>query len=149
MIYVPCRACRKGLRISPGSEGEAEHLFGPTSEYYPDKYPCPHCGMPCTLSTLPVEGVVMLDVSPVEAFVAFHGIGLPDEHDCGTTAVEAALLGKRIKRVETRHINNSHRCAIDHVEFEDGSKMYFGASMLGATVYRISHPASYAEKVDV
>lgn len=151
MIYIVCARCRFALRVSPGLDGEAESLLGELCEWYPDKYPCPLCEQWSTIApTLEPETVRELDVvdvSPAEAFAALCGAGLPEEQDCGATAVEQLFGSKRVKRVATRRIRSSTRCVVEYIEFEDGSRAYFASSSHGAVVYRISKPGRYADRV--
>lgn len=151
MIYIVCKSCRFALRVSPGVDNESEDLLGESSDWYPDKYPCPMCEQDCTLATVmdtsTLQNLDVVDVTPMEAFVALSGAGLPEERDCGVTAVEKLFGEKRVKGVATRLIRNSNRCVVDHIEFEDGCKAYFGASSHGAVIYRISKPGKYSDRV--
>lgn len=156
MIFVVCKTCKKGLRISPGDEGvmsEAESLFGMGSEYYPDRYPCFHCGpgtyaeMTSAADPHALRELEWYDVTPQEALAAMHGLGLPSERDCGPTAVETVLLSSAVKKVGVRPIRNSHRSIIDYLELEDGTRVHIGSSAYGAVVYKISKKHSYVEAV--
>jgi hypothetical protein len=151
VIYIVCPSCLSALRVSPGTDNEAEELLGESCDWYPDKYPCPRCEQPCTLATVvdsdTLRKLDVADVTPMEAFVALSGAGLPEEQDCSATAVGKLFTEKRVKAVATRLIRNSNRCAVDHIEFEDGCKAYFGASSHGAVVYRISRPGKYSDRV--
>lgn len=149
MIYIVCEKCSSALRVTPGKstddEGEAveaEDLVGPACEWYPDKYPCPKCGelgrLVEAVDPMVLPFLQITDVTPFEAFRALCGVGLPEEHDCGTTAVELLFTTKRVKSVETRPIRGSNRCILDSVEFEDGTRAHLASSSLGATVFRIS-----------
>lgn len=157
MIYLVCHQCKAGLRVSPGEPGEIESLLEvDPSTYCPKNFFCFKCGKVTSTLVTPEEGslnsrlrgIELFDVTPHEAFAAINGLGLPGEQDCSATAVAALLLDKTVKNVNTRVIRNSHRCIIDSIEFEDGTKMYFGASAMGATVYRISPRHSYVEEVE-
>ena len=44
----------------------------------------------------------------------------------------------QIKRVSAQQIRGSHRSIIDHIELEDGTKVYLASSAFGATIYRIA-----------
>lgn len=151
MIYLLCSACKLALRVSPGeTPGECESLLGPGSEWYPDNYPCFSCGRGASIMEPGDVGqdVEVHDVSPKEAFAALHGLGLPEEKDCTAEAVRALLPGAKIQRVAVRQIRNSHRCVIDYLELEDGTRVYFGAGPPGAIIYRVSPKHSYAKAVD-
>lgn len=148
MICVFCTACGHGLRISPGDDGELESLFG---EWHPNKYPCFNCGEAAqvveAIDSTSVLQFVLHDVTAGEAFAAMNGLGLPQEQECSPAAVEKLFSERTVKRAKTRVIRNSHRCVIDFLEFDDGSRLYLGSSSVGAVVYRISSPHSYAQQV--
>lgn len=152
MIYVLCPTCHVGMRVSPGEHGEAEDLLGPSSDWYPDKYPCPTCESPCraysSVAPEELETYDVRDVTPMEAFVALCGVGFPEEQACGEDAVGKLFGEQKVKRVFTRQVHNSTRCVLECIEFEDGSKAHFGASSHGATIYRISRPGKYADRVE-
>jgi hypothetical protein len=150
MVYLVCPDCRVGLRIGPGELGEFEGLFEVRPSCLGMKaYPCFRCELEqATLSTEHPDDVELFDVNPQEAFAAINGLGLPSEQECNGTAVADVFLEKKVKHVTTRMIRNSHRCILDNIEFDDGTKMYFGASAGGAIVYRIAPRHSYAQEVD-
>jgi hypothetical protein len=97
MIIIACTDCATAVRVT-GEHEELSHLLGEmNSEWYPDKYPCP--ASLCEGKAEFMEGIepaamralTLYDLTPHEAFGAFHGLGLPGERDCGPTAVEKAL----------------------------------------------------------
>jgi hypothetical protein len=151
VIYLACQSCDAVLRVCPGEEGEIESLLGTGSEWYPDRYPCPRCTGKCAFTTimdpLRLAASCTIDLKPQEAFVALCGAGLPEEHDCGSTAVEQLFTSKKVTKVSTRQIRGSNRCVLDVVEFEDGTVAYLGSSTFGATIFRISKPHSYTKAV--
>lgn len=152
MIYIVCRECKAGLRISPDALGELEALFGEGSDYYPNRYPCFRCERSIAQFVPAVDSAALVslelfDVNPKEAFAAMNGLGLPGEQECSAAAVSALFMGCPGVSVKTRHIRNSHRCIIEYIELKDGTKIYLGSSALGAIVYRVSKPHSYAEQV--
>lgn len=114
-------------------------------------YACPWCGEQAelvdTVSPQALDKLQLADVSPLEAVAALNGLGLPDERECSPAAVRLLLEGATITSVQTRTIRNSHRCVVDHLVLVDGTRVYLAASSYGATVYRISRPGSYAERV--
>ncbi len=150
MVYLVCQECRTGLHISPGEPGELESLFEVDPRGLGMKaYPCFRCELEQAALTMEFpEGMVLFDVNPSEAFAAINGLGVPGEQECNGTAVADVLLERRVKHVTTRMIRNSHRCILDNIEFDDGTKMYFGASAGGATVYRIAPKHSYVKEVE-
>lgn len=152
MIYIVCKTCKRGLRVASTTPGEVSALLGPGSEYHPDKYPCYLCGeshgvFAAFMDASAAATLDLVDVNPQEALAAMHGLGLPAEQDCSAAAVQQLLEGKKIHRVRTQTIRNSHRCVIEFIELEEGVRVYFGASTHGATIYRVSKVVSYADRV--
>lgn len=148
MIAILCQPCGKGIVVTPGDDGEVENLFFEEGELS-RTLACPFCGGDrlhkldaAQTSTLEVQ-----ELTPKEAFAAFSGLGFPDEQDCSPTAVATALTSSPVKTVTARPIKGSHRALIEIIELENGTKLFFGASVHGASVYRISRPRSYAEEV--
>jgi hypothetical protein len=152
MLIIACQKCGTAVR-TVGEFGEVQHLVGPGSDWYPDKYPCHKAGCDGTgvivTNTEPkvLQSLDIVDLTPQEAFVAFHGMGLPTEHECGVMAVDRAFEASPVAKVHARNIKGTGRCAIDNIELEDGTKIFLGCSTHGAVVYRISKPHSYAEVV--
>lgn len=151
MLFLLCDHCPKGLRISPGEPGELEGLFGDELDYTPGSQRCYDCGKTATFCDAVDPEVwgklTIYDVTPAEAFAALNGLGVPEEQECSAAAVEKLFDEHQVTGVRARMIRNSHRCIIDYLEFDNGTKMYFGSSSLGATVYRIAPRHSYAEHV--
>jgi hypothetical protein len=149
MMYICCKSCGFTLCISPGAEDEAQMLLGESQEeWYPDRYPCWGCGHTATIfSVLPQGAQDVCNVSPLEAFAYFNGLGLPSERDCNVATITELLTSKKIIHVVARSVGGTRRCVLDHVELEDGTKVYFGSSSLGATIYRVAPPFSYAKAV--
>jgi len=153
VIHIVCMKCKHGLRISPGDTSgalsEVEALLGPNTEYYPDKYPCWHCEEKGA-EFVPLADVSALrlvdirEVTPHEAYAAIHGLGVPEEQDCSAAAVERLFLERKVVKVRTEQIRNSHRCILKEIELEGGMKVHLGSSTYGATVYRVSQPTHYS-----
>ena len=151
MITIVCTQCGTAVRVMGISE-EVSHLFGEQSEWYPDKFPCPRVG--CAgkagiVETIEPSALLTLDMhelTPQEAFAAFHGLGFPEEKDCSATAVEQAFARSPVKRVQTHKVKGTHRSIIQWFELEDNTRIYLAGSAWGALVYRISKPHSYAEE---
>lgn len=144
MYFVLCSKCEQGLRVaSIAPEDELSNVDDPR---------CHSCGAPAVFSDRvepdQLHKLVLHDVTPAEAYAALNGLGLPHEQECGPLALQKLFVEQRVKRVAARHIRNTHRSIIDFIEFENGTRMYFAASTLGATVYRISPKHSYAAEVD-
>lgn len=145
MITIVCQKCATAVRIS-GDPEEMEAMFGQF-----DKYKCPSCdGLAEEMDAIESAALQALDVhdlTPPEAYAAFHGLGFPDEQDCGPVHVNLLLKGKKITGVKADLIKGANRSVLYWIEFEDGTKMHLGSSPYGATVYRIQKPHSYAEQV--
>ncbi len=143
MIYVLCRSCKSCLRVSPGQPGELEAMMSGLQAK------CWDCEQPLIIhNEVPVEDIHVIDVNPQEAYAAVNGLGLPTEKDCTAAAVTQLLTERRVTRVSATQIRDSHRCIIEYLELEDGSKVYLGSSAYGATVFRVSNPISYVENID-
>lgn len=145
MITIVCMSCGTAIRIT-GEHNEMESLFGGEKTF-----PCPTCGEDSeevdSIEQAAFRSLDLHDLTPQEAFAAFNGLGLPKERDCGSTAVSALLIEKRIVAVEGEMIKGTNRTVIRHIEFQDGTKMYLGASAYGAMVYRIQPKRSFTEEV--
>lgn len=148
MILIACLSCHTALRIS-GDHDEMTNLYGPGSDWYPDKYPCPimNCGKFAEIITASgpeaMRGLDVHELTANEAFCAFNGLGMPAERDCSATAVTTLFEKHPVAKLAVRHIKGTHRSVIDWLEFDDGSRLYLGSSAYGATVYRIAKPHSY------
>lgn len=148
MIIIVCTQCGVGVR----THGEdTDVLVGQSCEWYPNKYPCPvQCGGQAScaeVESLSLPALDIHDLTPQEAFAAFEGLGFPEEHDCGKAAVERLFVEQRVKSVKVVQLRHQNRSRLDHIEFENGTKLYLAAATEGAVVYRISNPHSYAEAV--
>jgi hypothetical protein len=140
------------LRIS-GEESEMDYLFGEKSEWYPNKFPCPQADCNNKSAELMVsikpEALSVLsvfDLTAQEAFAALNGMGLPEEQDCGPTAVRVAFK-EPIKSVDARLVKGTNRSVIDSIEFGNGTRVFLGASAYGAIVYRIAKKRSFVKEV--
>lgn len=154
MIIIACKDCGTAVRVT-GEHEELSHLLGEmNTDWYPDKYPCPTSM--CQGKAEFMEGIepgamnalTLYDLTPHEAFGAFHGLGLPGERDCGPTAVEKALLEHRIVKVHCALVRGASRSVLYHLELEGGTVVYLGASPFGAVVYRIGNKDSAVGRVD-
>lgn len=145
MIYLVCTACKEALRVSPGEPGEAEALLSEELKCWTCHGPLEPvtCVQPQAASKLQCH-----DVTPQEAYAVLYGLGLPSERDCSAAAVSLLLEQRHVVKAHTTQIRGSHRCVVDHLELDDGTKVYFGASAHGATVYRVAKKHSYVEAND-
>lgn len=140
-MYIVCASCHTILRIGGDPEG-MERLFGRHSDWYPSKFPCPACGhfaeSVLSVHPLALKSATVYDLTISEAYAALNGLGLPDEQECGPLAIKKLFDEHKVTRVSANIVPGTNRSSIDFLEFEDGSRMYFGISPHGATVYRIS-----------
>lgn len=161
MIVVVCLPCELALRIMPAraadanSDAELETLVGRRSAYWPDKYPCPGCTKPATgmretqADPRVLQVMKLHDLTPLEAYAAFHGLGLPGEQACTFEMIQELLLTHPVRRVVGRTIADTApaRSVIDHIELWDGTRVHLAAGLEGAVVYRVVRPTSYAAAV--
>ena len=133
--------------------GDPEEIMGLFRDWMPDNFPC--CNANCNNKKAElVESIdpgvmnmwTIFQVTAHEAFSAMQGLGLPEERDCGPTAVKAAFE-KPVKDLAVRLVKGTNRSVIDHIEFDDGTRLYLGASAYGAIVYRIAPKRSFVEEV--
>lgn len=101
-----------------------------------------------TIQPFAAKKLDIVDVSPQEAYAAVNGLGMPVEKECSAAAVSQLLVEKRVVRVSASQIRGSHRCVLDFLELEDGTRVYIGSSAYGATVYRVAPKHSYVEAND-
>jgi len=140
VINIVCKSCGTAIRTS-GEYDEVDSLLGEKSAWYPDQYPCPTCGgkseMVLAIDNTAFRSLDLHDLTPEEAFAAFNGLGLPEERECGPMAVKEAFKCP-VREVKCDLIRGTNRTVLRSIEFEDGTRMYFGASSYGCTVYRIA-----------
>lgn len=146
MILIICIPCSLAIRVI----GELEEVYvnvGPKSDFWPDKFQCPVCeGKAKGILEVEADATALAqlkvsDLTVQEAFIAFHGMGLPTEKDCSKSRVDD-LFSTPIRRV--KGMDRSGRFLLEYIEFWDGTRMYLGACPDGAIVYKISAPPSYA-----
>jgi hypothetical protein len=152
MIVVCCNVCRLALRVI-GEPAEIAPLVGTQSTFWPDKYPCPHCGywaigrVESTLSVEDLASFRVLDLGAAELFAALNGLGLPDEKACSLAVIVALFKEQPVRRVVGVDVPGTERCVLYYFELWDGTRIHLGASPEGAVVYRNVPPQSYVEKI--
>lgn len=152
-LVVVCPGCGAVFRVLQTEQGtDVDHLVGRNSTYWPDGYTCPRCGSAaqgCDELDLPrgAQTTDVLDLTAGELLAALHGLGLPDEQQCDFDRVATLLTTTRLKRIEGSTVAGTNRCMLDHLQLEDGTKIYLGASSHGAVVYRVVKPTSYVQRV--
>lgn len=154
MWVMLCGNCRFGIRVIADSVDEIQNLVGPSSPFWPDQYRCPKCESTMTAAREQVvdpkvlETIHLQDLSPMEAFIALQGCGLPDEiEDCKGGVIRFLLLKHPIVDIRFADIPNTSRCRLDAIELDGGITLHLGASAHGATVFRISRKTLMSEKV--
>jgi hypothetical protein len=131
---------------------QTEMLVGPSSAYWPNKYTCPRCNgaasgmMEGEVDPNTFAGFHVLELEAEEMFRALNGLGLPEEQDCQIENLRTTL-NQKVKEIGGHTIPNSKRFCLEWLEMEDGTRLYFGASSHGATVYRIVRKVSFVERV--
>jgi hypothetical protein len=140
VITIVCTSCGTAIRTS-GEYAEVDLLLGEKSEWYPDKYPCANCPAKAALidniDPSALKALDLYEMTAQEAYGAFNGLGLPEERECGPMAVGDAFKSS-VKKVHCELIKGTNRSVVRHIELEDGTRVYFGSSPYGATVYRIA-----------
>lgn len=159
MIVVTCLSCALAVRVLPdvsaGAQAVAEvdWLVGKGSDFWPNRYPCPRCGQHASglaESAVDPRALALLEVRDLtaqEAFVAFHGLGFPEERACSVEVLQELLTTQPVVRVVGSNITGAQTVHVDALELRDGTRVHLGAGASGAVVFRIVRPAAYAQRV--
>ena len=160
MIVVTCLPCALAIRVMPQRAGqqveirELRELVGDRSDFWPNRFPCPSCGKLCPglMEELVDERAYALlklrDLTPIEAFAAFNGMGFPEEQQCSMATLHELFKEQPVRRIVGSDVDGQARAVLDTIELWDGTRVHFGASPAGAVVYRIVRPPSLATKVE-
>ena len=151
MILIVCPRCACALRVIGDAE-EAHQLVGQGSEFWPDDFTCFRCGGEAKGFLEPEislkADIEIVEVTPQEALSALHGFGAPPELEFNKQSLSELLKEKRVKRVSAKDVPGAvGRCIVDFLELEDGTRVHLTSSNLGAVVYKITPPFSYAALV--
>ena len=154
MILIVCTslACRTVVRVMAADLLQAEMLVGPSSSYWPNKFTCPTCDGAATgllegeVDPNTFKGFNVLELEAEEMFRSLQGLGLPEEQDCRLEVLHE-VMRQKIKLIGGHSIGGTKRFCLEWLEMEDGTKLYFGASSHGATIYRIVNNTSYTNRV--
>lgn len=150
MIFLVC-SCGLTLRAT-GEHSELDSLIGPSSDWYPNKYPCARmdCKGPMSfveqLASEDLPKLEVIDLTVQEVFSALHGLGLPNERDCGEAALRG-MSGKLLEAIDAAQIRGSNRSVVYSFKFADGTRLFLGGGAEGAVAYRIAKPRSFANEV--
>jgi len=153
MICVVCEGgCGNVLRVS-GEVRDVDQLVGKSSDFWPNKYTCFHCGAPAQGFLTPevaievLEMLTVTDVTAEEAFAALMGMGVPEERTCCAEVV-LPYFEKQGLKVKGKQPRGVQRFIVDEIEFPDGTTMYLAPSPQGATIYRITKAHSYVASLE-
>src|SRR6266404_5808036 len=114
MIVVTCTNCRLALRAI-GALEEVSQLVGETSDFWPDRFPCPRCSrnveghVESAIDPEELKQFELLDLNAQELFAALMGLGLPKEQICDEGVVKQLLYTTPIRRVGGKMIQNTTR----------------------------------------
>lgn len=139
-----CVACKLAIRVFEDSP-----ILGAHSEWYPANYPCPSCGKATPSiaeEAIPADILPLLrfeTLTPLEAFIAYAGVGLPREKAFTQETLTTLLREVPIRRVVGNDVQGSRgRFVLEYLELWDGTRVHFAASPEGAVVYRVQPRAA-------
>lgn len=155
MILILCSSllCRTVVRVMAADPVQTDMLVGPGSQYWPNKFTCPRCDGPAVghkegeIDPNNFRNFTLIELEAEEMFRALNGLGLPEEQNCHVEVLLEVFGKQKVKNVAGYNIPGSNRFCIEWLEMEDGTKLYFGASAHGATIYRIVNKTSAVKKV--
>lgn len=153
MILIVCNDgnCGTVTRVM-GEQDQLLSLLGPGSEYWPDKFKCPRCEglstaeFEANLDPAGVNARNFIELEVQEMFLVQMGMGTPEQRDCRPHIIAEMFKSKKVHKIHARVVPGTWRTILEIIEFDDGSKMYFGASTHGASVYRITAPLKHTEQ---
>jgi DNA-directed RNA polymerase subunit N (RpoN/RPB10) len=152
MILIACPSCNHALRVT-GDPEEISYLLGEKSELWPDQYACFNCGKSAghyliaetTAAAMAMMHIV--DLTPQEALAALSGFGLPGERTCCREVILPYFEQAGIK-VKGQQPRGQQLFRVEELTFPDGTTMFLAPSAMGAVIFRIKKPHSYAAEVD-
>jgi hypothetical protein len=155
MMLVVCSSitCKTVTRIYAGSVSELTGLVGERSEWWPNKYQCPSCNEQATaayegrVDPNEFQGFNVRELEAADFFRFMMGVGLPEEQDCRLEVLVEIFKAGKVAKIAGHSIKGTKRYCVDWLEMEDGTKLYFGASAHGATVFRITKRPNFSEQV--
>lgn len=150
MIIFYCSECFLSVRVI-GEQKEVDTLVGPGHESWPNKFVCPQCSVEGMYGMYEVEAppediASAKQLTAQEFFSTLNGLGFPEERSCSESVVRS-LFKKKIVSINGSNVKGSTRFVLRHIDFEDGSRMFFESSTNGAVVHRIRAPLSYTKQV--
>lgn len=155
MMLVICAklTCKTVTRIYANSAGELTGLVGEASGWWPDKYHCPNCEGTATavyegqIDPKEFDGFNVRELEAQDFFRFMMGVGLPEESDCTLEVLTDVFKAGKVGKLAGHRIAGTKRFCVEWLEMEDGTRLYFGASAHGATIFRIVRKTNFAEKV--
>lgn len=151
MILIACSHCSHALRVT-GDPSEIDYLLGAQSDFWPDRHTCFNCGkgagyfLVAEVAAAAMALMTIVDLNPQEAFASLTGFGLPDERTCCSEVVLPYFqqLGITVKGSQPRGMSIFR---VEELTFPDGTTMFLAPSAMGAVIYRVKKPHSYAAGV--
>ena len=150
MISIAWPAAGTLIRSS-GNDEELSMLIGPKSDWYPDKYPHPNPDVKElgtyveAVQSTAIGSLEIHDLTVQEAFSALHGLGLPDERDCGACSVGEVFFSQKVTGVDLEQLRGSNRCVVRSITFDDGTVLSLGSAAEGAVIYRKHNKRKHVE----
>lgn len=148
MIIFTCLSCETTLRVM-GDPHEVSRIVGKDSEVW-QNFKCVHCDK-TMVNMLEIEAdpialsrTQIIDLTPIEAFVAYNGMGLPSERQCSKEVIEG-LFAAPVRKIAGQ-ATVTGRYILESIEFWDGTKIHLGSSPAGAIVYRVTWPPNHTKE---
>jgi hypothetical protein len=154
MMLVICTSitCKTVTRLFAGSANELVSLVGEKSEWWPGGYRCPNCEKQASgvyegrIDPNELKDFNVRELEAQDYFRFMMGVGLPEEQDCQLSVLIDTFKAGKVAKIAGHEIRGSKRYCVEWLEMEDGTRLYFGASSHGATVYRITKKMNFTEK---
>ena len=154
MILFVCDSleCKTVTRVMGRSVDEVQALVGEGSEWWPKGYKCPQCEGPASalyeiqINPNQFKDFHVRELDSEDYFRFLMGVGLPEETDCSIEALQKIFHDGTVKKIAGHRIPGAKRFCVEWVEMADGTRLYFGASSHGATIYRIVKKPNYTEQ---
>lgn len=148
-MYTFCDTCFQAVEVI-GDMQQALALFGPSGKWPNGEFPCIGEGCPGPakrVSKAQVKAVVLNEsissiirrktLEPHEYYRALLGFGMPDQVEVTTESLEAFLKGYKVVEVIGLETDN-RRFYLHQLVLENGVRIHFAASALGALVYKMT-----------
>lgn len=154
MMLVVCASvsCKTVTRIYASSVSELTGLVGERSEWWPSRYKCPSCEGQATavyegrVDPNEFQGFDIRSLEAADFFRFMMGVGLPEEMECQLEVLVEIFKAGKVAKLAGHPVRGSKHFCMDWMEMEDGTRLYFGASSHGATIFRITKKTNFAER---